>query len=49
MPSYRDNRGERQPVCLGCMTRANAKRRELGLAAFEILADAYEPLPEAEL
>lgn len=42
VPSIRDGENERQPVCRGCMTTINAKRREAGLAPFPIMDGAYE-------
>ena len=42
VPSIRV-KGERQPVCRPCIESANARREKVGLAAFPILPDAYEP------
>lgn len=42
VPSYRVD-GERQPICRDCIERANAKRKETGLAPLEILPGAYDP------
>jgi hypothetical protein len=41
----KDGRGK-QPICLDCMTRGNAKRKELGLPEHPILPGAYDPAPE---
>jgi len=49
VPSLRDADNVRQPICQSCITRANTKRVELGLPAFEISPDAYEPVDETEL
>lgn len=49
VPSHRDNTGERQPVCQGCMTIVNAERVRRGHAPFPIAADAYEACDETEL
>jgi len=49
VPSFRDSKGVRQPVCLGCITAINIKRMEKGLDAFIIPADAYEACDENEL
>jgi hypothetical protein len=42
VPSIRDKRGERQPVCADCMGRRNAKRIADGLEPDYIHPDAYE-------
>jgi hypothetical protein len=42
VPSYRVD-GVRQPICGLCIARANAKRKETGLAPLEVLPGAYEP------
>ena len=34
--------GTREPVCLDCMERLNAKRRAAGLDPFPILPGAYD-------
>ena len=49
VPSFKDGKGVRQPVCLGCITAINIKRMELGHDAFVIPADAYEACDETEL
>lgn len=49
VPSIRDAAGIRQPVCLNCMTRANALREKRGLDPHPIRAGAYEPCHETEL
>ena len=42
VPSIRVE-GERQPVCLDCITATNEKRKEMGVDLFPIPTDAYEP------
>ena len=51
VPSIRDDQGtgERMPICLACVTRANPIRKANGLAPIVVLPDAYEPCPEEEL
>lgn len=49
VPSTSAVTGSREPVCRSCMDWINRKRRELGLEPFQIEADAYEPMAEAEL
>ena len=49
VPSTRDKNGEKQPVCRGCMTKANEKRKTMGLEPFVILDDAYEFCDENEI
>ena len=49
VPSFRDSEGVRQPVCHTCILQVNDKRVELGLDAFVIPVDAYEPCDESEL
>ena len=44
-----DPNGTREPVCRGCMDRANLKRKEMGLEPHPIHPDAYEPVDEHEL
>jgi hypothetical protein len=41
--------GERQPICLQCMTAGNARRVAMGLEPHPIRPDAYEPISENEL
>lgn len=48
VPSIRVN-GVKEPVCEGCMTRANAQREAAGLPPHPIRPDAYEACDEAEL
>jgi hypothetical protein len=43
VPSFRDDKGERQPVCGPCIKRINRLRVEKGMEPFAIPADAYEP------
>lgn len=49
VPSFRDGDGVKQPVCLDCITRMNAQRKERGLEEWTIPADAYTECDEAEL
>jgi hypothetical protein len=49
VPSTSIITGTREPVCRPCMDWINAKRAALGLAAFPILPDAYEPCSESDL
>lgn len=49
VPSIRDARGERQPVCADCMASANELRRSRGEPPHRILPGAYEPAEEGEL
>ena len=49
VPSFRDENGELQPICRGCMDKMNELRRQKGLEPFEILDGAYDPCPEEEL
>lgn len=48
VPSIRVN-GIREPVCKGCVERANPARIANGLPPFTPAADAYEPLDESVL
>lgn len=48
VPSIRVQ-GVREPVCKGCIEKANEVRRALGRELFTILPDAYEPCEESEL
>ena len=43
VPSVRNERGVREPVCANCMKRANALREAAGLEPHPILPGAYEP------
>ena len=45
VPSYRFNGRDREPLCLGCMNRTNAQRKDAGLDPFPIHPNAYEPEP----
>ncbi len=38
-----------EPICQGCITLVNERRRATGLPLWPVAADAYEPLPEGEL
>jgi uncharacterized CHY-type Zn-finger protein len=49
VPSIRDANNVRQPVCGGCIHRANVERVKRGLEPLAILPGAYEPCPEEEL
>lgn len=49
VPSFRNERGDKEPVCRGCMEVVNRKRVEKGLKAFVIPEDAYEACDEGEL
>jgi len=44
VPSWRSG-----PICPVCIDLVNARRKEIGLPAFEIAPDAYEPLDAKEL
>lgn len=48
VPSIRVN-GQREPVCRGCVERANPLRIEKGLPPIEIHPEAYEACHESEL
>jgi len=48
VPSIRVQ-GNREPVCLQCMTLANRRRKEMGMEPHFIYPDAYEPVDEDEL
>jgi hypothetical protein len=43
VPSIRDEKGVRQPVCRDCIDRANPKRIANGLEPIVPLPGAYEP------
>lgn len=49
VPSYRDQHGEKQPICERCMVVVNVKRKGMGLEPHPIHPQAYEPCPEEEL
>lgn len=46
VPSIRDRSGELQPVCEGCITRANEIRKETGLPPHPVARGAYEAVSE---
>ncbi len=48
VPSIRDNKGERQPVCKVCIDRANPQRIANGLPPITYSADAYTYCDEGE-
>lgn len=48
VPSLRVD-GERKPVCLSCVERANPARIRNGLEPIIPAPDAYEPVDEREL
>ena len=41
--------GTREPICLGCVERANRTRAANGLALIVPLPGAYDPCDESEL
>ena len=41
--------GQREPICLDCVERANPERAKNGLPPIVPLPGAYESLPEEEL
>lgn len=43
VPSIRNARGVKEPVCKRCVELINQKRREAGLPEFLIPPDVYEP------
>lgn len=49
VPSLRDALGQKQPICLSCMTFVNKKREASGMPPHPIAADAYEAAAEARL
>ncbi|KKM05768.1 hypothetical protein LCGC14_1750780 [marine sediment metagenome] len=49
VPSARDSTGERQPICKGCVDRANPERIAKGLPPITYAADAYTFCDEGEL
>ncbi len=49
VPSIRDGQGVRQPICRGCIEKANPARKANGLPEITIYPDAYEPISEYEL
>jgi hypothetical protein len=42
-------KGTREPVCRGCVERANPRRIKNGLPPIVPADDAYDPVDEAEL
>ena len=48
VPSVRDERGVRQPVCEECMHVANAERVKKGLAPHAIPRGAYAPIEDSD-
>lgn len=49
VPSTRDEKGERQPLCRTCVEYVNRERVKAGMEPFTIPPDAYEPMREEEL
>jgi hypothetical protein len=49
VPSSSAITGKREPICGDCIVRINRKRVELGFAAVEVAADAYDACDESEL
>lgn len=49
VPSIRDGKGIRQPVCQTCVDAANLIRPKKGLNLIQYSEDAYGPCDEAEL
>lgn len=45
IPATLTSTGEKEPVCAGCIARANPERVKNGLAPIEIHPDAYQPEP----
>ena len=48
VPSIRIN-GVREPICQGCVARANPERKAKGLDPIPVMPGAYEACDEAEL
>lgn len=46
VPSFKDERGVKRPVCRDCMDKINELRQKEGSEPFPILPDAYEPADE---
>jgi len=44
VPSYKG-----EPICLGCITLVNERRKTAGLPLWPVFEDAYEPMPEEAL
>jgi len=49
VPSVRDEKGVRQPLCRDCVNYVNSERKKAGMEPFTIPPDAYEPVREEEL
>ena len=49
VPSIRDGKGERQPVCRNCVERVNPQRVANGLEPIVPDPEAYEPVNEYEM
>ena len=49
VPSMRDHKGVRQPVCKNCVDAANVEKAKRGLPLFEYPDNAYQPCDENEL
>jgi len=49
VPSVRDEKGVKQPLCRACVNFVNSERKKKGLPPFTIPPDAYEPIREEEL
>ncbi len=48
VPSIRVD-GTREPICEGCIARANEARRAKGRDPIAVAPDAYGPAPESEV
>lgn len=42
-------KGNREPICAGCMAVINAKRIHAGEEPLHVHPEAYQPIPEEEL
>ena len=49
VPSVRDERGVKQPLCRECVEYVNREREKAGKPPFDIPPDAYEPVSEEEV
>jgi hypothetical protein len=49
VPSIRDDKNQRQPICYNCIQAANKMKEERGLPPIIPHKDAYELLDEREL
>jgi len=49
VPSFKDAKGVKQPVCKPCLTAINKIRKERGLSHAPALSGAYEPCNENEM